>query len=234
MVHTPETSAFLTAEWRHLLMLNYEVAPAILAGLVPPGTELDTFNGVTYVSVVGFMFLRTRVLGVGVPFHQDFEEVNLRFYVRRGDRRGVVFVREIVPRAAIAAVARHVYNEKYLALPMRHTVSAARVAYEWRLNGDWNRVAGRPQGTPQPLQDGSIEAFITEHYWGYTAGRRGGCTQYEVAHPRWNVQPVAEPELHVDIERLYGTAFVPFLTVQPASAFLADGSEVTVYRGSSL
>ncbi|HEX8362069.1 MAG TPA: DUF2071 domain-containing protein, partial [Longimicrobium sp.] len=90
---------FLAAEWRDLVMLNYEADPAALRPLVPAGTELDAWGGTTYVSMVGFLFLRTRVLGIPIPFHQDFEEVNLRFYVRRrgpeGWRRGVVFVREI-------------------------------------------------------------------------------------------------------------------------------------------
>src|SRR5262245_60741200 len=119
---------FLTAEWRHLVMLNYEIDPAALRARVPAGTELDSWNGKTFVSLVGFRVLRTRVLGVPVLFHRSsigkgisrtswgsFEEVNLRFYVRRrapeGWRRGVVFVKEIVPKAAVAAVARWVYNE---------------------------------------------------------------------------------------------------------------------------
>src|ERR1041385_5639833 len=89
---------FLTAEWTNILMLNYAVDPSLLEPLVPAGSALDMFEGKTYVSLVGFEFNRTRVLGFAVPFHQNFEEVNLRFYVRRGLKRGVVFVRELVPR----------------------------------------------------------------------------------------------------------------------------------------
>src|SRR6185503_10439864 len=105
-----------TAHWRFLMMLNYEVDPSVLHPLVPRGTELDTWHGRTYASVVGFLFLDTRVLGLAIPFHRDFEEVNLRFYVRRREaeawRRGVVFIKEIVPRWAIATVARVAYNER--------------------------------------------------------------------------------------------------------------------------
>ncbi len=81
MVVTP--APFLTAEWRHLAMLNYEIDPVILRPFVPSGTELDSWNGKTYVSIVGFLFLKTRVRGLAIPFHQNFEEINLRFYVRR-------------------------------------------------------------------------------------------------------------------------------------------------------
>jgi uncharacterized protein YqjF (DUF2071 family) len=90
-----EPGPFLTAEWRDLAMLNYEIDAAVLRPFVPAGTELDAWGGRTFVSVVGFRFLGTRVRGVPVPGHRDFEELNLRFYVRRvaddGPRRGVVF-----------------------------------------------------------------------------------------------------------------------------------------------
>src|SRR5713101_1040010 len=118
--------SFLTAEWRDLAMLNFEVDPTVLRPLVPAGTELDDWRSRTFVSVVGFLFLNTRVLGIPIPFHRDFEEVNLRFYVRRkmsdGWRRAVVFVKELVPRAAIALTARMVYGENYVALPMNHRI----------------------------------------------------------------------------------------------------------------
>jgi uncharacterized protein YqjF (DUF2071 family) len=167
------TPVFLTAAWRHLVMLNYEVPPALLAERVPRGTELDDWNGVTCVSMVGFRFLDTRVLGIPIPFHRDFNEVNLRFYVRRkgpeGWRRGVVFVREIVPRAAIAWVARTLYNEPYLALPMRHRVDpegTGTVEYGWHRNGAWARLGATVHGAPAPMEAGSEAEFITEHYWG--------------------------------------------------------------------
>ena len=124
---------FLSAEWRNLVMLNYRVDPEILEQFVPRGTEIDSFQGHTYVSIVGFQFLRTRLLGgLTIPFHANFDEVNLRFYVRRNEgeevRRGVVFVKEIVPRPAIAAVARLAYGEKYIHCPMRHAVSMGAAA----------------------------------------------------------------------------------------------------------
>src|SRR5215210_8688958 len=138
---------FLNAEWRYLVMLNYATDPALVAGYAPVGTELDSWNGTTVVSVVGFLFLNTRVLGVRVPFHHSFEEVNLQFYVRRQDtrgqwRRGVVFVKEIVPRRAVAMIARRFYNENYVAMPMRHAVDAMRGAftYKWKYAGVWNHL----------------------------------------------------------------------------------------------
>jgi len=177
---------FLTAEWRYLAMLNYEIDPAVLRPRVPAGTELDRWEGRTFVSVVGFLFLQTRVLGWSVPFHRDFEEVNLRFYVRRktddGWRRGVVFIKEIVPRRAIAAVARLAYNEHYVAMAMRHVIeteagSLARegaVEYGWRSGSSWSRLRVGTVGAPRAPVAGSAEAFITDHYWGlHDAARRG-------------------------------------------------------------
>jgi uncharacterized protein YqjF (DUF2071 family) len=229
---------FLTAEWRDLAMLNYEVDPGILAGHVPAGTELDRCNGRTLVSVVGFRFLRTRVLGIGVPFHRDFEELNLRFYVRRkaeeGWRRGVVFVREVVPRRAVALLARLLYNENYLACPMRHAITPGRVSYGWRSGGRWHELSLDSEGEPVLPAEGSEEKFITEHYWGYARQRDGGTVEYRVEHPRWPVRRAARAALDCDVVAFYGSTFATPLSGAPSSAFLAEGSPVTVHGGVRL
>ncbi len=226
---------FLTARWAHLVMLNWPIDPAVLAPLVPAGTVLDTFAGATWISMVGFRFLDTRVLGVGIPFHRNFDEVNLRFYVRREldaeVRRGVVFVKEIVPRRAIAAVARSLYGERYTALPMRHDIGPAQVAYAWRYRGRWHQLALCPVGDPGALVPGSAEAFITEHYWGYASQRRGGTVEYRVEHPPWRVSQATGATFTCDVASLYGPAFAGALAGPPHSAFLAEGSPVEVRRG---
>lgn len=222
-------------------MLNYEVDSAMLRPLVPRGTELDLFQGCALASVVGFRFLRTRLLGAPVPFHRDFDEVNLRFYVRRvppnGDaRRGVVFVRELVPRAAIACTARLVYNEPYLALPMRSTTPVSpsdapgSIAYEWRMKSRWESVSATAAGAPAIPSPDSEATFITEHYWGYTRQRDGSTVEYEVAHPPWRVWDAEAPALVADVPALYGASFAAALAQVPRSSYIAEGSEVTVFR----
>ncbi len=243
---TFHASPFLTAEWRHLAMLSFEIDPKVLSPLVPAGTELDDRQGRTFVSVVGFLFLDTRVFGAAIPWHRDFEEVNLRFYVRRkasdGWRRGVVFVKEIVPRIAIAWTARTLYGENYVALPMRHRIepetgsaTAPRtVSYSWRFRGRENRMELSADGNAVEPAEGSDVEFITEHYWGYARRRGGRTTEYHVEHPRWRVRTATATELDCDVAGLYGSQFVAFLKTPPASAFLADGSNVTVFRGTPI
>jgi uncharacterized protein len=230
---------FLTAEWRNLAMLNYAVDASVLQRFVPPGTELDRYRGDTFVSIVGFNFLNTKVFGCAFPFHRNFEEVNLRFYVRRrvaeGWRRGVVFIREFVPRRAIAFIARTCYGEPYTALPMRHklerTVEKIRVEYGWRRQGKWESLRAAANGHPKPIEQGSLDEFITEHYWGYTA-RRATCGEYQVEHPRWQVWRAVEATLEADVSTLYGDTFVESLASSPSSAFIADGSPVAVQHAS--
>jgi len=232
------TAAFLTAEWRDLAMVNYEVDPAVLESRVPRWTELDRWNDRTFVSVVGFRFLDTRVRGLAIPRHRDFEELNLRFYVRRkaddGWRRGVVFVKEIVPRRAIAWVARTLYNENYFAIPMRHEVTAGRARYEWFHGDRWNGLALEFAGAPCVPADVSEEAFITEHYWGYARQRDGATVEYQVEHPRWSVWRATTATLDCDVASFYGSDLAPFLCGRPSSAFIADGSAVIVRRGVRL
>jgi uncharacterized protein YqjF (DUF2071 family) len=234
---------FLTAEWKHLAMLNYPIDPARLSPFVPAGTELDRWEGKVLVSVVGFLFLNTRVFGMPIPFHRNFEEVNLRFYVRRkaedGWRRGVVFIKEIVPRVAIAFTARTFYREPYIALPMAHRIEAERgvvksAEYSWRLAGRQNSLRAITRGKAQHLGAGSEAEFITEHYWGYNSQPDGSTLEYRVEHPRWQVYEVADARLDCDVAGLYGEPFCESLDGKPSSAFLAEGSEVTVQPGVRL
>ncbi|MDX2040467.1 MAG: DUF2071 domain-containing protein [Acidobacteriota bacterium] len=241
-----KTQEFLTAEWRSLAMINYEIDPAVLQPLVPRGTELDTWQGKTFVSEVGFLFLNTRVAGVAIPFHRNFEEINLRFYVRRkaedGWRRGVVFVKEIVPRFAIAAVARVAYNENYVARRMWHGTDLGEasftksglVEYGWMEKTGRNFLRVRATGKAQPLAAGSEEEFITEHYWGYAVQRDGGTVEYQVEHPSWNVWQVSEARFDCDVELVYGEQFAEALRGKPSSAFVADGSPIIVRKGVRL
>jgi uncharacterized protein YqjF (DUF2071 family) len=219
-------------------MLNYEIDPTVVQRYVPAGTEIDFFHGRTYVSLVGFLFLKTRVKGVPVPFHCNFEEVNLRFYVRHkaadGWRRGVVFIKEIVPRRAIAWLARALYNENYVSLPMRHDIDATQVRYLWRFAGVWSHLAVRRSGEPHHVPAGSEEEFITEHYWGYAAQRDGSTVEYRVEHPPWRIWQVSESQASVSIADLYGPAFVETLSRKPTSAFLAEGSPIVVYASQRL
>ncbi len=218
-------------------MLNFAVDPVIIAPLVPPGTELDCENGETFISIVGFLFLDTRLLGFPIPLHRDFEEVNLRFYVRKKSadtwRRGVVFIREFVPRRAIALVGRAFYGENYLALPMKHEIEDVdlriKVAYSWRRGSKWESLAMTASGKPQNIPAGSHEEFITEHYWGYTCVR-AGCSEYRVEHPRWKIWTAETFQLRADVAMLYGAQFVEPLTAPPRSAFIAEGSPITVQR----
>jgi uncharacterized protein YqjF (DUF2071 family) len=236
---------FLTGRWEHLAMISYACPAELLEPLVPNGTELDAPDGLPRVSLVGFMFRGTRLLGVPVPLHRDFEEVNLRFYVRRhaddGDRRGVVFIRELVPRRAIAAVARWVYQERYLAVPMDHRVdvvdgaipAGGTVEYGWRA-GSRRRMCCTVSGPAEDVGAAPEAEFITEHYWGYAAQRDGSTVEYAVAHPRWRVHPVSETLVEGDLAPLYGANFARVLASPPVSAFVATGSAIAVGRGRRL
>jgi len=239
----PGERVFLSAEWRDLVMLNYEVDPHVLQPHVPPATELDSFDGCTFVSLVGFRFLRTKLFGaISAPFHANFDEINLRFYVRRtvaGEvRRGVVFIREIVPRAAIAVVARLVYGEKYSSYPMRHSVNTSvsdgMARYEWKLGGSWCGLEAHLSGSSSPATEGSLEQFITEHYWGYSARRAGGTLEYHVSHLAWRIWSSRQAAFHGNADALYGSALGAVIRRQPDSAFVADGSPVLVFSGKRI
>jgi hypothetical protein len=203
-------------------------------------------EGRTFLSIVGFRFIDTRVCGLPIPAHRSFEEVNLRMYVRReaadGVRRGVVFIREIVPRPAVTVVARWLYGENYITLPMRSdhrldgaTVSAGdQLGYRWRSGRRWNCCAARVAEPLAPPEPGSLAEFIIEHYWGYVGRGPRATGEYRVDHPPWNVAAASDVVWDCDLRAVYPTALVPYLDAAPVSAIVADGSPVAVYRSNGL
>ncbi|MEI6947791.1 DUF2071 domain-containing protein [Paraflavisolibacter sp. H34] len=233
-------SVFLTAAWQNLLMANYAIDPSVLQRYLPYQTELDEFNGVHYVSLVGFLFANTRIRGVQVPFHSTFEEVNLRFYVRYKEdglwKRGVVFLKELVPKRMITFVANTIYGEKYATHRMKHHWGRAeerlQVEYHWKVGREWNFLKAQAEQQAHPLVAGSEEEFITEHYWGYTAIGPQHTGQYQVEHPKWRVHPVLSYDIHCNAAALYGKEFSEALQAAPLSVFLAEGSDIKVMKGS--
>ena len=228
--------SFLNAEWRKLIMANYNVDPSILKSFVPAKTELDLYKGDCFVSLVGFMFLNTKLLGIKVPFHINFEEVNLRFYVRHHDgeswKRGVVFIKEIVPKPALSLVANVVYKEHYETMPMKHTWNLGseknEVAYAWKFNKQWHSIKVETEPESIPIPANSETEFITEHYWGYSMKTSTSTVEYEVTHPKWEHYPIRSHEIKVDFGKVYGKKFEILNNVNPSSVYLAEGSIITV------
>lgn len=236
-----KNSVFLSAEWRKLALANYEVDKEVLEKYLPPFTELDDWQGKYYVSLVGFMFMDTKIKGFGIPFHINFEEVNLRFYVKYNDagnwKRGVVFIKEIVPKPAITFVANTVYKENYQTLPMKHKweihEEALRVSYLWKTKF-WNKFTVKTDLNCIDMAVGSEEEFITEHFWGYTKLAANLTSEYQVEHPRWQVYPVKEYEIDVDFGANYGENFAFLGQAKPNSVMLAEGSVINVLKGKKL
>ncbi len=240
---TPKKSIqFLTANWKDLIMCNWRVPTGYLEPYLPKGIALDIWQGSAYMSLVGFRFLNTRVLGIPFPFHVNFDEVNLRFYVTResgsGLRRGVVFVKEFVPRRCISYLARTLFNEAYFSAEMSSTIertsNATNIEYQWRVSGqDFAiRIRGRPRYNS--MEKGSSEEFIAEHYFGYTELKNGGTLEYEVRHPQWRYAAVEELKLTGNFSALYGPELGKVMESSPDSVQLYDGSEVSVGFGGKI
>ncbi len=234
-------NTFLKAEWKKLAMANYAVEKSVLEKYLPLKTEIDSWNNTCYVSLVGFMFLNTRVKGIKIPFHVNFEEVNLRFYVRYNEngkwKRGVVFIKEIVPKPALTFVARTIYHENYETMPMDHSwkinSNDQLVEYRWK-KGKWNTFRVTASLNPEEISNGSEEEFITEHFWGYTKINNNKTSEYGVEHPRWEIYRVSDYLIDVDFRNVYGSEFDFLKNSKPESVFLAEGSGIFVNEGKEI
>lgn len=235
-------STFLSAEWRKLILINYAIEEKHLLPYLPAGTQLDTYNGICYVSLVGFMFVNTKLKGIPVPFHQNFEEVNLRFYVKHktkngAERRGVVFIKEIVPKMMISFVANTLYGEHYETMDMDHSwlERDGLLEVEYKIEKDqWYSMKVIADLASEEIPVSCEAEFITEHYWGYTKLSDTETSEYEVWHPRWKVHPVKSYSCDFDYGKVYGSDFAFINDLKPFSVMLAEGSEIKVMEGGKI
>ena len=230
--------SFLKASWENLILVNYIISPDTIKEYVPNGTELDTWNGNCYISLVGFMFKNTRLLGFKVPFHVNFEEVNLRFYVKRKEggkwKRGVVFIKEYVPKWALSFVANTIYNENYQTVPMKNKLleneNSITISYQWKIDSYWYSMEVNADKESSTIEKDSETEFITEHYWGYAKVNNNITNEYEVTHPRWAHYKINNYNIDVDFTKVYGQEFSFLNKLSPQSVILAKGSKITVEK----
>ena len=229
--------SFLNAQWKNLALFNYEIDAKILEQHIPKGTEIDVWNGKCYISLVGFRFENVKLLGIKVPFHINFEEINLRFYVKRFEngewKRGVVFIKEIVPKSSLSFIANSVYKEHYETLPLKYSITENKkekvdFVYQWKTEKKWNTILVETEKNPIEIEINSEAEFITEHYFGYTKVNNEKTFEYEVKHPRWKQHQVTNHYLDVDFKRTYGNDFEFLNHQKPISVMLAAGSEISV------
>lgn len=229
-------TTFLSARWENLMMVNYEVDADVLNPYLPAGVELDHFDGKLFVSLVGFMFRKTSLFRIPIPLLGTFEEINLRFYVKRVEgniiKRGVVFINETVPYKFVALLANKLYKEHYIALKTKNKIKIndldKHIRYEWKINKEWNHLSVNADNKKELMIKGSIEEFIFEHYYGYTKINDHTTQEYSVNHPRWQVNKVLEYSINCDFESMYGKDFSFLRNQQPQSVILAEGSAVSV------
>lgn len=230
------TDTFLTAHWENLIMANYAVNPEVLKPYLPQGVEIDFYKDKTYASLVGFMFKKTSLFKIPIPFLGTFEEINLRFYVKRVDgdsiKRGVVFINETVPYKPVAWLANKLYKEHYIAIPTKNSIVPAesdkKIKYEWKINSQWNYMEVRAENKKNEMLPGSIEEFIFEHYYGYTKINNKLSQEYKVNHPRWEVNKVIDYSIQCDFNAMYGNDFAFLNKQEPDSVIIAEGSPVSV------
>lgn len=227
---------FLKANWENIIMANYAIDPEILAPYLPKGVSLDLFNGKAYVSLVGFMFKKTKLFNIPIPFFGTFEEINLRFYVQRKEngitKRGVVFINETIPYRIVAWMANKLYNEHYTVVPTRHSIASnldsKKIKFEWLLNKKWNSIYVEASNDSQSMKNDTLEKFIYEHYFGYTKIDENNTEEYRLQHPSWKINTVLDTKIECDFKVMYGESFSVLNNSKPEAVFIAEGSSVKI------
>ena len=234
-----KSKTFLTARWENLAIITYKIHPASLSIYIPPGLAADTINGDAFVSIVAFDFNDIKIKSLRIPFHVNFPEINLRFYVKDENRNGVVFISEFVDKYFVPFVANSVYNENYKRIRMKKVMKildgddVIHLNYNMNMKGrEFNLNMKAKQESFIPGEN-TIEHFIKEHEWGFGKSRRGKLLSYKVVHPVWEVCPVTHFSHNFDFGLIYGNKWEMLNDEKPFNVMFAKGSEVKVFSPES-
>ena len=227
---------FLKANWEDIVMVNYAIDPSVLQPYLPYGVELDMHEGQCFVSLVGFQFNKSNIFGIPMPFYGSFDEVNLRFYVKRNDggeiKRGVVFISEVVPYKIVAVMANKLYKEHYSVAKMTSSIvvenGVKKIDYNWQPDQETFFIHTSFHNESQPISPDSLEEFIYEHYYGFTKVSETETWEYRVNHPRWEANKIMSYNINCDFEEMYGSDFSFLNSQKPYSVYNALGSEVSI------
>ncbi|WP_424494544.1 YqjF family protein [Salinimicrobium sp. GXAS 041] len=228
--------SLLTAEWKNLVFANYTVPPQLIEKYLPAHTKPDFYNGKCYLSLVGFQFKNVKVANLKIPFNNDFEEINLRFYVKRFDgakwRKGVIFISQIADKAALNTLANVLFQENYQKLVTKQHISeddtSINARYSWRFKDEWQHLEAKSGIVASPFQENSEEEFLMDRPWGYGKRNNEETNEYKVSHPDWPIFEVEEYSVKVDFSLLFGPEFNILSSATPKSVILAEGSTVSM------
>lgn len=229
-------SVFLTAEWNYLINITYAVDPEVLLPHLPEGLNLDIIDGKAFVSFVAFEFNDVKIKGFKIPFHRKFPEINLRFYVNKNGKRGVVFIKEYVPKYFVALVANKIYNEPYSAIKMNHSIHTTeddlKVKHSFCVNKEWFNISVTGENKLSTPGSDSIEHFFKEHEIGFGKDKQNKTLEYKVEHPVWEIYPVKKMESTICFEKMYGKKWAFLNAEEPFNVLLAKGSKIKVFDKS--
>jgi uncharacterized protein YqjF (DUF2071 family) len=185
----------MTMCWRDLLFMHWPLPPRLVAALVPPSLEVDTFDGSAWIGVVPF-----RMTDIGLrdmprlPWVSAFDELNVRTYVKHAGKSGVWFFSlDAASRLAVEA-ARAGFHLPYFYASMQveerdGTIHYATSRNDRRGNPALFRARYRPTADPFRARAGTIDHWLTERYCFFVAGARGRVSRTDVHHRPWPLQP---------------------------------------------
>ena len=190
--------------WYNLLFAHWPVPVDVLRQRIPASLEIDTFEGQAWIGVVPFGMSRVYPrYTFPAPWLSYFLELNVRTYVRVGDKPGVWFFSLDAANPMAVALARAWYHLPYFNARMRMRETAdGRIEYHSTRTHPGASSAEfkgryRPVGEVYESKQGTLENWLTERYCLYTVGAGGEVYRGEIHHIPWPLQK-AEAEIEAN------------------------------------
>ena len=201
----PAMPWIMTQTWLDVLFAHWAVEPALLRARVPPELDVDLFDGQAWLGIVPFRMSNVAPRAIpALPKMSVFPELNVRTYVRVGDKPGVFFFSLDATNLVAVGIAKALFSLPYFAASMQVSTDNGSVRYRSRRTAPKSPTA-ELVGTYQPAGDvfqaapGSLAYFLTERYCLYTVDDDRQTFRLEIHHPPW---PLQQAQASFDVLRM--------------------------------
>ena len=218
----PAMPWIMTQTWLDVLFAHWAVEPGLLRARVPAELELDLFDGQAWLGIVPFRMSNVAPRAIpALPKMSAFPELNVRTYVRVGDKPGVFFFSLDATNVVAVGIAKSVFSLPYYAASMQVAADNGSIRYCSQRTAPGAPAAElvgsyHPAGDVFQASPGSLAYFLTERYCLYTVDDDRQTFRLEIHHPPW---PLQKAEASFDVLRMTEQIGLPLPPTGPVLHF---------------
>jgi len=184
-------------EWNNAIFLHWQVELSELKKFVPKELEIDLFEEKPWVSVVAFTMEKIRLKNLPTfPPISDFDEINIRTYVKSNNKTGVYFLSMEGGNSLSCKVAKGISE-----LPYRFSnIKRSKNKYESNNSQFNDKLNIQFEIGKEVTEKTKLEKWLTERYALFQDTEKS-INKFEIHHVEWPINEIKLKNLEINYSK---------------------------------